>query len=83
MDPKKAVRLTYEDIAAEIEITTGAVKNIFSKKNERSHGLEGKVIGFGSEGSTDGTRKTLIYYTGNVEFETYQTFSHFLTKKMF
>jgi hypothetical protein len=37
--------------------------------------LEGKVIGFGSEGSTDGTRKTLIYYTGKVEFETYQTFS--------
>jgi hypothetical protein len=75
MNPKKAVRLTYEDIAIEIGITTGAIKNIFSKKNERSHGLEGKVIGFGSESSTDGTRKTLIYYTGKAEFEMYQTFS--------
>jgi DNA primase catalytic core len=46
MDTNKAVRLTYEAIAAEIGITTGAVKNIFSKKNERSHGLVSRPFNY-------------------------------------
>ncbi|WP_292379182.1 toprim domain-containing protein [Methanosarcina sp. UBA289] len=75
MNPAKAKRLTYKEIADKVGIATGTVRNMFSNREDRGYGLEGKVMGFGSEDSKDGTRQTLIYYTGNVEFKTYETFS--------
>ena len=67
LDAKKAVRMTYEDIAAAVGLAKDRVRHILTGK-EGKEGLTSKVVGLGSEGSNDGKHKKVFYYTGNIDF---------------
>ena len=74
LDAKKAVRMTYEDIAAAVGLAKDRVRHILTGK-EGKEGLTSKVVGLGSEGSNDGKHKKVFYYTGNIDFKRFETFS--------